>query len=179
MSEALAIFGIGFILMFYVLCIAIGIGMYLLNSFGLMGLLKTVGEKSPGLAFVPYLNSYYLGRVGSKDPNKFSKLGITLVIMQIVMPIFAFVLGFTTPFIEEGMLPEEIIIIPVLLTVLVALAYMVIYYVAYSRIFLKFSKNGLVFTLVNIFVGGCSLAPIFLFVIRNNKPVDQIDNTAV
>lgn len=171
--ELLFAISVGIVIIGFILCFTIGIGSYLLNSFGLMGLLKTVGEKSPVLAFVPYLNSYYLGRVGSKDPNSFSKLGITFVIMQIVMGIFSFILGFIISFVEERLLSEEIMIIPAILIMLVTIAYMVIYYIIYSRIFLKYSKNGIIFTLVNIFIGGGILAPILLFAIRNNKPLDE------
>ena len=61
--ELLFAISVGIVIIGFILCFTIGIGSYLLNSFGLMGLLKTVGEKSPVLAFVPYLNSYYLGRI--------------------------------------------------------------------------------------------------------------------
>jgi len=166
------IFAIMFILFLLFIFLILSVGIYLLNSFGLMGILKTNGEKTPALAFVPYYNTYLLGKVGSDNKTGVSKLGISLLVMQIVTSFASSFLGFMVSMVENSRyIDEEIIILPALFFMLVLLGYMVLYYIAYSRIFMKYSKNGVLLTVVNILFGGGILGPIFLFAIRKNKPI--------
>lgn len=167
----MAIFMMFFLFFMFIVFIVI-IGLYLLNSFGLMGILKTNGEKTPALAFVPYYNTYLLGKVGSDNKDSLSKLGIALLVMQIAVSFASSFMGFMISMVENSRyINEEAIILPVLFFMLVTLGYMVLYYVAYSRIFVKYSKNGVLLTVFNILFGGGILGPIFLFAIRNNKLV--------
>ena len=168
------------VLFFIFIAIIISVGLYLLNAFGLMGILKTRGEKTPSLAFVPYYNTYLLGKVGSDNKEGMSKLGIATLVMQIVMSLSSSFFGMTAYLINNSRyIDEEIIILPALFFGLVSLGYMVLYYIAYSRIFLKYSKNGVLLTVFNILFGGGILGPIFLFAIRNNKPVNEENNQVV
>lgn len=153
-----------------VISLIMSVGIYLLNSFGIMGFLKGLGDSTPALAFVPYLNTYYLGRIGSKEPSKVSALGITLVCLQVAVSLIC---GIGSTFINIIDIEEEFLIIPVIFMMLLSLAYMVVFYIAYSRIFIKYSKNGVLFTVLNILLGGGILGSIFLFVLRNNKPLDE------
>lgn len=168
------------VLFFIFIIFALVVGLYLLNSFGLMGILKTRGEKTPALAFVPYYGTYLLGKAGSDNKEGTSKLGIALLVMQIVVSFASSCIGFCTSMVQNSKyINEEIFIIPVLFSTLVCLGYMVLYYIAYSRIFIKYSKNGTLLTVFNIIFGGGLLGPIFLFAIRKNKPVNEQNTEAV
>ena len=169
-----------FVLFFIFIAFAVVIGLYLLNSFGLMGILKTRGEKTPALAFVPYYSTYLLGKVGSDNKEGVSKIGITLLVMQIAVSFASSFIGFAASMTQRaGHVNEELLILPMLFCTLVCLGYMVIYYIAYSRIFMKYSKNGTLLTVFNILFGGGLLGPIFLFAIRKNKPVNEQNAEAV
>ena len=173
-----AFFVVSIIIIAFFIGLIYAIGTYLLNSFGLMGILKTNGESMPALAFVPYYNNYLLGKVGSKDTKKVSKLGIAFVCLQVFVSIFSFVFGFIFSLINDSMsFSEDILVIPAIIMILISIAYLVIYYIVYSRVFLKYSKNGILFTLLNIFIGGGFLGSVFLFVIRKNKPLDIEENS--
>lgn len=168
------------VLFFIFIAIIISVGLYLLNAFGLMGILKTRGEKTPALAFVPYYNVYLLGKVGSDNKNGVSKLGIALLVMLIVLSFASSFLGMVVSMAEHSRyIDEEAIILPALFAMLVVMGYMVLYYIVYSRIFLKYSKNGVLLTVFNIIFCGGMLAPIFLFAIRNNKPINEENNDAI
>lgn len=172
-----------FLAIIIMLSLAISVGSYLLMSFGLMGLLKGINDKTPALAFVPYLNTYYLGRIGSKDPNKVSSLGIALVCLQVAVCFVSFFSGMLS-----GMFPQlfdvlssdsVVVIIFVVITMLISLAYLVVFHITYSRIFMKYSKNGVLYTVLNILICGGILGNVFLFTLRNNRPIDEIKNSVV
>ena len=169
-----------FVIFFIFLGVVISVGLYLLNAFGLMGILKTRGEKTPALAFVPYYNVYLLGKAGSNNKEGMSKLGIATLVMQIVMSLSSSFFGMMMSLVQNSRyMHDEILILPALFFILTMMGYMVLYYIVYSRIFLKYSKNGVLLTVFNILFGGGILGPIFLFAIRNNKPVNEENTGAV
>lgn len=164
------------IFMVIIVSLVISIGSYLLKSFAIMGFLKGFGDKTPALAFVPYLNTYYLGRIGSKNPDKVSKLGITFVCLQLAVSIAS---GIFSIFINILKVDDIIAIIPTIFMILITLAYMIVFYIVYSRIFIKYSQNGVLFTILNILIGGGILGVIFMFILRKNKPVYEQEKCVI
>lgn len=169
----LILFGGIFFAVIVMLILAISIGSYLLMSFGVMGLLKGLNDKTPALAFVPYLNTYYLGRIGSKDPSKVSSLGIALVCLQVAVSFISFFSGMFSALFGTLEIDSIVAVIFMIIIMLISLAYLVVFYITYSRIFMKYSENGVLFTILNILVGGGILGNVFLFILRNNKPITE------
>lgn len=169
----------------------IGLLLYIFNGIGLMKMSNSLGLKHGWISFIPVANIYALGRVAQnyvkKDGRKSAKLGaalLTLYIIMFVISIIFFVflgIALVTVFqlassavLDNSTMNIEMFssFIPVIVFyfvfMAVAIAYIVVYYVALYKIFDMFSNHGALFTVLSIFF--TSLAPIFIFAIRNGDP---------
>ena len=169
----------------------IGLLLYIFNGIGLMKMSNSLGLKHGWISFIPVANIYALGRVAQnyvkKDGRKSAKLGaalLTLYIIMFVISIIFFVflgIALVTVFqLASGAVMDNSTMnlemfssfIPVIvfyfLFLAVAIAYIVVYYVALYKIFDMFSNYGVLFVVLSIFF--TSLAPIFIFAIRNGAP---------
>lgn len=75
---------------------AIGITFYLLHAFGLYRMAKRLGIPAPGLAFVPIVNVFTLGKIAETPVNDKKTLpyGPLLLIFSIVQNVLAYVCVF-------------------------------------------------------------------------------------
>ena len=117
---------------------------YILKGFGVMKLAQKSGVKNSGLAFVPIVGSYILGKTafeGNVIPSLF--LGL-----NIISALFGGAFGYIwqSTVINGGYLNNDWISI---LSVL-QLAYMIFSYCAVYKIYKKFSKKAVVMTVLSV-----------------------------
>lgn len=169
----------------------LGLLLYIFNGIGLMKMSNSLGLKHGWISFIPVANIYALGRIAQnyvkQDGRKSAKLGAALLTLYIIMFVISIVffiflgIALVTVFqlaggavIEDTVMNVEMFssFIPVIVFyfvfLAVAIAYIVVYYVALYKIFDMFSNYGVLFVVLSIFF--TSLAPIFIFAIRNGAP---------
>ena len=166
--------------------------LFVLGGFGIYFMSKNFDIKNPWLCFVPFVQSFSLGRIArnykKKDGTKSADLSIWLVIFNVVQYVislfFMFLLAYsvfdiianvenavnTDAKVTIGMFTSFVwVIVSFFLLLCVSVIYKIFYYIALWRVFCIFSKpNATVYTVLSIFFG--FLSPIFLFVLRNNNP---------
>lgn len=166
----------------------ISLVMYLLQAFALYGMAKGSGISAPWRGFIPFANTFLFGKIAEryvkKDGKKSAKFGGLLLAFEILTLVLAFVaIAFTISMIFVLVIPGDetelaySIVAPMLAMLIscfvlmgVSIAYIVLYYVALWRIFTAFDyNNATVYFVLSIIFG--FLGPIFLFVLRNKKPV--------
>lgn len=159
-----------FVSVFFI-CIAvvglmISVMNYVFTGFGLMKMGEAMGEKAPWLSWIPYASQYMLGKLGINNT-----VGILLVISNGVSSIFGIVLGILLNLTEEFANFEiayiPLIIFGVIFTIY-CIAVSILMYIAYHRLYKKFSDKAVIMTVFTILTGS-AIAPIFIFAIRNNK----------
>lgn len=186
LQEALSLFAVTFLVSGI-----LGLLLYIFNGIGLMKMSNSLGLKNGWISFIPVANIYALGRVAQnyvkKDGRKSAKLGAALltlyIIMFVVSIVFFVFLGIalvsvfqyaSSAVLDNSTMNIEMFssFIPVIVFyfvfMAVAIAYIVVYYVALYKIFDMFSNHGVLFVVLSIFF--TSLAPIFIFAIRNSAP---------
>lgn len=174
---------IGFFSIFGIIC-------YVFQSIGLFKMAKSMGFNHTWMAWVPFFNTYTLGKIGSKyvknDGKPSAKFGGWLVGFEIAMIVTLFVIigaiiamipniitmtqsGETIP--NDGLIVSLLIIVlSYLLLIGISIAYCVIYYIALWRMFAIFSNsNATVFLILSILFS--ITTPFFIFAIRNNTPL--------
>lgn len=166
----------------------ISLVMYLLQAFGLYGMAKGSGISAPWRGFIPFANTFLFGKIAEryvkKDGKRSAKFGGLLLAFEILTLVLAFVtIAFTISMIfvlvaadNETELaysiaaPMSAMFISCFVLMGVSIAYIVLYFVALWRIFTAFDyNNATVYFVLSIFFS--FLGPIFLFVLRNKKPV--------
>lgn len=186
---------IGFILLIYIavyliicthvgsLTVALSLGAYLLQGFGMQGMLRSLGFKKSYYAFLPICNAYALGYIADRNDDqngktKYAKrllgLSITVLVLALVIVLSIAFLALASALtgrssaLEIPLVMETILVVNVALAV-VCIVYTVWFYMALWRVFGLFArKYAVLFLLLSIFV---SLSmPIIFFVIRNNPP---------
>lgn len=169
-----------------------GLVFYLLQSIGVYKMGKSLNVSAPWLSFIPVANTFALGRIASKyvkrDGRNSANFGVWLLVLEILMVILlvAFIactvigvisiIGFAEDAaISDAPMSLEMFkgFIPVIILYVALLAveitYLVLFYVSLWRVFSIFSaQNATLFTVLSIFFS--FLYPIFLFVVRNDKP---------
>ena len=189
--EELAEIGLFFLVVLGISGI-VGLVLYLLQAIGIYKMGKSLNVSAPWLSFIPVVNSFALGRIASKyvkkDGKNSANFGVWLLLLEILMYILlvAFivcaVIGVTSviAFAEDAAMSDAPMslemfkgFIPVIILYVVLLAieitYLVLFYVSLWRIFGIFSaQNATLFTVLSIFF--TFLYPIFLFVVKNDKP---------
>lgn len=142
----LAVFG-AFIGLFLI----IGIAFYVLMSLGLMKLADNKGIENSWLAWIPIANMYILGLI-IKDLNVF---GIEIPRIELVLSIGGIAVGIV------GAIP--------VIGQLIAIAFAIVSIAALYKLFKMYRpESATLFTVIGCLLG---LAPIFIFIIRNDSPV--------
>lgn len=187
-GEDLAIFA-GIMVVYFAFLGVIFLVMYLLNAFGLYGMAKGSGISDPWRGFIPFANTFLFGKIAEryvkKDGKKSAKFGGLLLAFEILTLVFAaavvvFSIGMLAVLFgcinNAGEIETAIgyTLIPMFFSALalmgVSITYIVLYYVALWRIFTAFDyNNATLYFVLTIFFS--FLGPIFLFVLRNKKPV--------
>ena len=178
----------------FIICgIVLFILLYLLNSFSLYCICKKEKISNGWLAFLPISNISVLGRIADlyerkdgKAPYKYKKfLPILYIILLFLLAAFLISIIFcllsvvsnVELAIEKGkdLEPEMfVLVIPVVICYIFLLAIAIIYTVFYDialwRVYAHYDrKNAVLFIVLSVLFS--FLAPVFLFVIRNNPPV--------
>lgn len=145
--DAAMFAGLGIIL---VIGLIVGIAFYVLMALGLYRMAENKGIDNPWLAWVPIGNLWVLGAIVETidlGDRKFDNAGIILVVGAFV-----------------GMIP--------LIGTLLALAYLVVTYFVYFKLFKMYAPGKEVMYLVlSIIFSGIAL-PIIIFMIKDNTPVE-------
>ena len=83
-----------FILLYFAITSVVSLATYLLQSFGLNKMGKSLNVNNPWLAFIPYANVFAFGRIAEKyvkfngkNSAKFSKILLTLTIIIAVLSV--------------------------------------------------------------------------------------------
>ena len=140
---------------------------YILKGFGVMKLAQKSGVKNSGLAFVPIVGSYILGKTafeGNVMPILF--LGLNLISI-LHGNLFASAVMSGQILYGGNSYTNAIGILSI-----VQLAYMIFSYCAVYKIYKKFSKKAVVMTVLSVLSCGL-LDAIFLFAIRNNNIIAE------
>ncbi len=151
---------------------------YIFQSIGLYNIAKNRGMKNPFIAFIPFANIYYFGKIAddidatmSKKSNYAVKL-LSFYIVKSVLSVFA------VPFVVAAFLLETYIFLAAatlitLLTSVFSVCYMIFMYIALYRIYKEYSPdNAVLFEILSVI---CHVTVcIFIFVIRHNKSGYQI-----
>lgn len=185
--EFLSVFGI-----FYGIVALLGLALFILGGYAIFEMSKKADIKYPFLGFIPVLQSFALGRIAEKyvkrDGNKSAKFGTILLVLNILQFIISIVFIVFSVIailsiivnVEDAIASDlEVTLsmfssfIPVIISYFilfaVAISYSVFYYVSLWRVFSIFDNhNATLYLVLSIFFS--FLAPIFLFVIRNNIP---------
>ena len=186
---------IGFIILIYLLVyliicthvgsltVALSLGAYLLQGFGMQKMLRTLGFKKSWYAFVPICNSYALGYIADRydEQNGKTKYAKRLLGLSIALFALALVTVISIAFLEvasvmagrslalEFPLVVAAIQLAYIVTPVVSIAYAVFFFMALWWVFKLFvPKQAVVLLLLSIFV--LPSMPIIFYVIRNNPP---------
>ena len=165
---------------------------FILQAIGIYKMGKKLGVPAPLISFIPVVSSFAFGRIANKyvkrEGKKSANFGVWLLIFQISLYILLIasivclvisiisISGYAYSTISDGSemkLEMFASFIPVIILYVVmlgiAITYQVIYYVAMWRIFSIFSVNNAdLFLVLSVFFP--IIAPIFIFIIKNNKP---------
>ena len=177
------------------ICSIVSAIIYFLNAIGLYEMSSSLGLKNPWYGFIPFLNSFAIGRIAEKyqkkNGAKSAKFSVILLTLEIVMAVLSVitlfsavstvigVASFAAGYLADVTSSAGIgaynimsilwLVFAAFLLVGVATAYLVVYYIAFWRTCAVFDyKNASLYTVLSVFFS--FLAPIFLFVIRKNKP---------
>lgn len=180
------------------ICALVSAVIYFLNAIGLYEMSASLGLKNPWYSFIPFLNSYAIGRTAEKyqkkNGAKSAKFSVILLTLEIVMAVLAVITlfsavstvigaaSFAAGYLANATSSAGIgaynimsvlwLVFAAFLLVGVATAYLVVYYIAFWRTCAVFDyKNASLYTVLSVFFS--FLAPIFLFVIRKNKPFTE------
>lgn len=170
----------------------LSLALFVLKGFGLYRMAKSLGINNSWLSFVPFADLYILGSIASKyikkDGSKSAKFGIILPIIYAIAYVIAII--FFVVFIvfclnliveaEQAMFdPNSFslnlsMFIPVVITYIITLIsgiiYKVLFFISLWRVFAIFDNdNKTIFLVLSILFS--ILAPIFIFIMRNNNPV--------
>lgn len=187
------LFGIIAAVVIYIAAVAaVCLALYILRAIGIYKMSKTAGIEYPWLCFIPVANSFALGRIAEKyrknpieKPAKYSVILLILHIIEKIAEIAFEVLFFIIAVnatrevigialyddpISEKLLLSLIPLVGIsVFLMLSALAFAIVKYVALWRVYALFDgKNAVLFTVLSVLFN--FLEPVFLFVIRNNRP---------
>ncbi len=183
-GVVLAVYGV-----IFAFAAVIGLVFYIFQSIGLYKMAKTLGFAHPWMAWVPLLNTYTLGKIGSKyikrDGRPSAKFGgwllgleiglfavvvalIVAVVMTVIGAIGMGTMGTDTP--NSAFLGGVVSLILTYVGLMgIGIAYSVVYYIALWRMYAIFSEsNATVFLVLSILFDFTT--PFFIFAIRNNVP---------
>ena len=205
MSEVIgAGIGIGMLILLgfvYVLVMALSVVSYVFMALGIGGMMKSFGMPHPGCAFIPFYNTYLLGKVAEESSlrlgdSKVKPFGKILLIMQIVTSAASFLMGFGSGIAQmiqvlvqkSASSTSEISVLGIffflfmLLIWIISIAiqiitiiYCVFYYIATYKIFKCFvPKNAVLFLVLSIVFS--ITTPFIFFFIRKKEPLSPVIN---
>ncbi|MEQ8174162.1 MAG: hypothetical protein ABRQ26_03750 [Syntrophomonadaceae bacterium] len=145
---ALLAMGMGFMLVFFAILIAF----YVLKSIGLMTLATNKGIENAWLAWIPIADLYIMGSI----VEEMDLFGYRLTNLGMWLPV-ACIGGMVL-----GMIP--------ILGFLVSLALMVFMIMFTYNLFKMYTESAVLYTVLSLLLG---LFSIFIFIIRNNQPINQ------
>ncbi len=157
------VIGIG-LLTFTGVILTLYIAVYILYIFGIFRMAKRRNIKNSWIAFIPIINSYILGQI--VNPLKIGNKTITNTpVLLLIIHLTYFILRIALPLLTTlfPYISFFSICCTHMLIILVWLLFLLIYY----KIYQIYTKKPLTFTLLSIIP---MLAPIFIFLFRNNKP---------
>lgn len=170
----LAVYGV---ILFVALGVALVISIF--QGIGLLKMHKTLGLKGGWMSFIPVLNVYAIGKIAEQyikqDGKKSAKLSVILLISYFGNLIVGFVAGFFLG-IAGSIFPLSqsiLMILSLLIFVLTfgcSIAYQIVMYIAFWRIYALFSNHNATLLLILSIVIPIA-QPIIVFVIRNNEPM--------
>lgn len=187
LSDYISIFGKS-----WMVVLVIGVALYILGAFAIFKLSKKVELKAPFISFIPFLQSFALGRIAEKyikkDGSNSARFSILLFIFNILQTILLIIFIFSAFYsifnvivnIEDAiandtkvtidMFTSFIFVIALFFVLLVcAICYKIFFAIAIWRVFAIFDyKMATVYTIISVLFS--TISPIFLFVIRNNTP---------
>jgi uncharacterized membrane protein len=138
---------IGLIIVFLIIAIVF----YVLAALGLYKLAQNEGIENPWLAWVPFGNLYIVGRL-VKTVKLFN---YDIPSLELVLPIGAIAVAIL------GGIP--------LLGTLLSIAFMIVLYVTLYNLYKKYRpQSATLWIILSIVLG---LFPIFIFIMRNDRPV--------
>ncbi len=153
------------------------------QGIGIMKMHEKLGLKNGWMAFVPFLNSFAMGKVAEQyikqNGKKSAKFSVILLVGNIINMFFALCSsifsGITGAAEGLGLTPEILLAISSIMLVfslcqlLYSLVYSVVVYVALWRIFAIFNnQSATLFLILSLFIG--VVQPFLIFAIRNNEP---------
>lgn len=183
-----------FVLIIVILCV-VSIP-YVLNGIAFMKLAKQRGIDNPWMAWVPFANTYLIGKI-SDDINACyqnkTNRRITLLVLDIVLAVsvipFCVIIGdFVVSIIKDAMNDSyklsfsyingfqfSLLVIIILLMFVLAMLVMIIQFMSYYSIFKEYSPSNaglfLALSIIAYFVLSCGfIAPIIILCIYKNTP---------
>lgn len=156
MGGISVLLGMGVLITLMILFIVIGIFIviaYLFESIAIFSFRKNHGYKNNIISFIPCYNKYLYGKIAD------SKILGSIVSVISLSKLVCFILYF---FYSNSLAFWLLIVFTIINFILNA--------VLSSRIYKKYSKQDVLFTILSIITFGV-LRPIFIFAIRNNKEV--------
>lgn len=176
-----------FILLFGLICVGVGVAMYLLNGFALRRMAKSCGLRHPWLGFFPFANLYLMGQLAECNPRPGKKswpwrhilLVGEIVVFAAMLVVYVWMFG---NMISAGVLdnPDSYgaydlynlyasMAGALSIMSILSMAYSVAVYIVYWKIYSLFAPDlAVVFLVLTILL---SVSPILLFVIRKRQPV--------
>lgn len=179
----------------YLLIFGLMVTVYIFNSLGIMGMMKSFGMKNPGTAFIPVYNSWLFGKVAEESSRRLNgkkslPFGKILLAGNIV-PVFLFFFFYpmmgalTLTFFVVAVISEknaagasDVALVLLLFVItwfviasayLIAIAVAVFRYIAVYKIFSCFDpEHAVLFTVLSVVIN--VTMPFFLFAIRNKEP---------
>lgn len=186
-NNYLSIFGKSWIIL-----LIIWVAFYILGAFAIFDISKKIGIKAPFVSFIPFFQSFALGRIAEKyvkkDQKKPAKFSILLFIFNILQTILLIVFIFSTldsifnvignikdaiandTKVTIEMFSSFIFVIALFFVLLVcALCYKIFFAIALWRVFAIFDyKMATLYTIISFLFS--TISPIFLFIVKNNTP---------
>ena len=196
--------GIGMLILLgfvYVLVMALAVVSYVFSALGIGGMMKSFGMPHPGCAFIPFYNTYLLGKVAEESSlrlgdSKVKPFGKILLIMHIVTSAASFLLGFGSGIAQiiqvlvtrsasstsEISVPGIYFFLSMLLIwiisiviMIITIVYCVFFYIAVYKIYKCFvPKNAVLFLVLSIVFS--VTAPFIFFFIRKKEPLSPVIN---
>ena len=178
-SDYISIFGKS-----WMIGLLIGAALYILGAFAILKLSKKVELKAPFISFIPFLQSFALGRLAEKyikkDGSKSAKFSVILFIFNILQTILLIIFIFSTLYsifnvivnIENAiandtkvtidMFSSFIFVIALFFVLLVCvICYKIFFAIAIWRVYAIFDyKRAIVYTIISVLFS--SISSIFL-----------------
>lgn len=179
--ATLFVFFVSAMIVAYIIAISVAVAAYILQSIGLMRMLKKVGYARPWHAWVPILNQKAIGELADMYDNGSAPSGfgkklfremIAVIVLSFAAALFSVLVSVFTAFgISNGIAGALLSLLSVadIALSVITIVYMVHFYMALWRIYKIFSpENATTFLVLSIFIGLAQ--SIIIFIIGNKEP---------